>query len=258
MAGIRHMQVTLGLPEPKEFSSLPWLRLVQEGIKQTHAQRVVGKDRICLPITPAILERLRTLWMGVRTSDNITLWAAASLCFFGFFRSGEITVPSIRGFNPAHHLAWGDVSADNKVKSTMLQIHLKKSKTDQLGRGMDVYVGRTGCPVEAILAYIAVRGDSSGPFFKLGDQTPLTKAKFIARVRQALLALGLPYNNFAGHSFRIGAATTAAERGLEDSVITKLGRWSSAAFLSHIRTPSKELGKHAHRLGSYSQSRIDT
>ena len=64
MAGIRHMQVTLGLPEPKEFSSLPRLRLVQEGIKRTHAQRVVGKERICLPITPVILKRLRTLWMG--------------------------------------------------------------------------------------------------------------------------------------------------------------------------------------------------
>ncbi len=42
---------------------------------------------------------------------------------------------------------------------------------------------------------------------------------------------GLP-----GHSFRIGAATTAATVGIEDSTIQMLGRWSSA-FLAHISHP---------------------
>ena len=37
LAGIRHMQITLGLPEPRAFSSLPRLRLVQSGIQKTHA-----------------------------------------------------------------------------------------------------------------------------------------------------------------------------------------------------------------------------
>lgn len=171
------MQVTLGLPEP----SLPRLRLVQEGIKRTHAQRVVGKERICLPITPAIS------WVFQVGRDNSPIHPSSPSGMGGCICRQQSHANDVT--NPP--------------------------EADQLGRGVDVYVGRTGnslCPVEAILAYIAVRGDSSGPFFKSGDQTPLTKAKFIARVRQALLALGLPYNNFAGHSFRIGAATTAAER----------------------------------------------
>lgn len=36
------------------------------------------------------------------------------------------------------------------------------------------------------------------------------------------------------HSFRIGAATSAAKAGIEDSTIHMLGRWSSSAFLVYI------------------------
>ncbi len=38
LAGIRHTQITLGLPEPKEYSSLPRLKLIQGGIKRVHSQ----------------------------------------------------------------------------------------------------------------------------------------------------------------------------------------------------------------------------
>ena len=48
---------------------------------------------------------------------------------------------------------------------------------DQLGRGVYVFVGRTGnvlCPVEAITGYVDIR---LGPFFQFEDCTPLTKPK---------------------------------------------------------------------------------
>ena len=41
LAGIRHMQITLRLPEPREFSSLSRLKLVQAGIKQVMPSKLL-------------------------------------------------------------------------------------------------------------------------------------------------------------------------------------------------------------------------
>ena len=42
----------------------------------------------------------------------------------------------------------------------------------------------------------------------------------------------------SGHSFRIGAASRAAEHRLTDTQIRLLGRWKSNAFTKYIRVPS--------------------
>jgi len=67
-------------------------------------------------------------------------------------------------------------------------------------------------------------------------------------VRNALEAVGLPHAQFAGHSFRIEAATAAAGAGVEDSVIRTLGRWNSSAFLAYIRTPRQQLAQFSRIL----------
>ena len=114
-----------------------------------------------------------------------------------------------------------------------------------------MYVGRTGtdtCPVTRVLEYVERRGPASGPFFRRQDGSPMTKSFFVSRVRQALVALGLNPEAYAGHSFRIRAATAAARAGLEDSVIQALGRWNSAAFLRYIRTPRERLAAFTREL----------
>ena len=66
--------------------------------------------------------------------------------------------------------------------------------------------------------------------------------------QQALEKLGYDERGFAGHSFRVGAATTAAMVGLQDSMIKALSRWDSTAYLLYIRIPPEELQQVAVKL----------
>ena len=72
-------------------------------------------QRTRLPITPHILGQLREHWFQDSNNnvDTLMLWAAATLCYFGFFGSSEITVPAKTAFRSSQHLAWGDVAIDN-------------------------------------------------------------------------------------------------------------------------------------------------
>ena len=137
---------------------------------------------------------------------------------------------------------------NSAIEPTTMRLFLRRSKTDQLGRGVNIFMGKLGneiCPVQATLSYVALRGSRPGPFFCHSDGAILTKLHFVTGIRAALQAIGLPAEQFAGHSFRIGAATTAAQAGIEDSVIQSLGRWSSSAFLAYIRTPRDQLARYA-------------
>lgn len=251
VAAVRHLQIAHERPVCLP-ASMPKLRLVMAGVQRTQAFSRQQKPR--LPITTQILREIRALWWSKADDyDTIMLWAACCLCFFGFFRMGEITSPSATGFDPATHLMVADIAVDSLQAPSMVQLHLKRSKTDQLGRGVNVVVGRTDddlCPVAGTLAYLAVRGTSEGPLFLCKDGKPLTKCLFIEKVREALSALGYNQSHYAGHSFRIGAATTAAAKGLEDSTIRALGRWSSGAFQSYIRIPRQHLASFSKRLAN--------
>ena len=94
-----------------------------------------------------------------------------------------------------------------------------------------------------------MRGSTPGCLFRFADGRLLTKQRFIKRIRDALRASGLNPTQYAGHSFRIGAATTAAECGMSDSTIKMLGRWESAAFQVYIRTPREKLASFTAVLG---------
>ena len=58
-------------------------------------------------------------------------------------------------------------------------------------------------------------------------------------VRDVLCKAGIEQDKYCGHNFCIGAATTAAAKGIEDSLIKTLGRWESLAYLQNVKLPSR-------------------
>ena len=202
-----------------------------------------------LPITVDILQRLLQFWvLSPARYEAVMLWAACTLGFFGFLHSGEFTV--VPDGNQAL-LSPSDIQVDSCQDPTYVAITLRGSKTDPFSVECTLFIGRTNssiCPVIALLAYLAIRPPSPGQLFIHNDGSPLTRSGLVSAVRAALLRTGVDVTRYTGHSFRIGAATAAAQAGLLDSMIQTLGRWRSSAFQRYIRTPASTLLSISHTL----------
>ena len=250
LSAIRHYHILASQGDPFTGDPFPQLQYVLRGIKRLPS---AGPRSPRMPITPAILRTLRDQWAvaAVRDQDFIMLWAVCCTGFFGFMRAGELAVPQVSEFDPATALCLEDVAVDNREDPTSVQVRLKQSKTDPFRKGVSIYLGRTQsdlCPIVAILAYIAVRPAGSGPLFVFQDGSFLTRDRLVAAVRRALSSAGMDTRGYSGHSFRIGAATTAALVGIEDSTIKMLGRWESAAYQRYLCTPRETLAAISARL----------
>ena len=106
------------------------------------------------------------------------------------------------------------------------------------------------CPVSSLMAFLVTRGSQSGPLFTFQDGSYLTRARFVQELKRALTTSGIDTDKYNGHSFRIGAATTAAEKGIEDSVIQTLGRWKSTAYLLNVKLTREHLAQYSVQLVS--------
>ncbi len=119
LAAVRHLQIASGLPEPRHSESMAKLCLVETRAKKEYSK----PSRPWRPITPVILRGIREIWSPNATEfDVIMLWAAVCVCFFGFFRSGEITTPSEAQFNPNRHLTVADLAWNNPADPQVLRI----------------------------------------------------------------------------------------------------------------------------------------
>ena len=239
LSAVRHLHLSRGLADP--LLGTTRLELALKGLRRRKPRARDAR----LPITPLVLSILEsTRAKNPDTYEQLLIWAACCLGFFAFMWSGELTIPAGTAFNPTRHLTPRDIAIDNWQQPSALQVHLKASKTDPTRQGVDPFIGRTYnalCPVVAMLKYLAIRGCSEGPLFRLQDGSPLTRPHLVDKVKATLRKAGVDPTHYSGHSFRIGAATTAAARGVNDATIQLLGRWASDSYTRYIRTPRQEL-----------------
>lgn len=190
------------------------------------------------PITMPILKKLLSALPAVRNSYDAILFKACFLAaFWGFLRIGEFTANSRSTSDVS--LEGRDVIVDGSAPRRHVRLHIRSSKTDQQGQGCYILMpeadGCPLCPVQAVLDYMAIRPQSSGAFFCRFDGNHVTRREFTAVLRKCLSFLDLPVARFTSHSFRIGAATSAAMAGFDSGEIQNMGRWSSDAHKRYVR-----------------------
>ena len=100
------------------------LEQVLRGIKSVQCRNPKRITR--LPISPDLLDKMRRVWIKEPcTFNGRMLWAASSLCFFGFLRSGEITIPSDSAYDEGAHLGFKDIAVDCLHCPQVVKVHLK-------------------------------------------------------------------------------------------------------------------------------------
>ena len=99
--------------------------------------------------------------------------------------------------------------------------------------------------------YVHARTDLREPFFIDDEGNALTRKFFIAKLKLLLTHVGLDQNLYNGHSFRIGAATSAANSNVADHLIQTLGRWSSNCYNRYIHTGSETLRQAQRHMCNY-------
>ena len=151
---------------------------------------------------------------------------------------GWVSSPRERGSLIQLHQLTQLVDANQRVISLKFTFLDFKHNYNQRSFSVVINCRNNFCPVQIILDYLSLSGSGPGPLFCLADGSPVSRAIFVDKLSMAIGYCGLDPSRYKGHSFRIGAASYAANARMSDSQIRALGHWKSDALHKYIRIPS--------------------
>ncbi|EKM75244.1 hypothetical protein AGABI1DRAFT_46754 [Agaricus bisporus var. burnettii JB137-S8] len=182
---------------------------------------------------------------------DAAVFACLTTAFYATARLGELTVKSLKAFNPMLHVKITDVreSIDrNGLKSKVFRIPVTKVAKN----GEDIYWSKQNGesdPEAAFRNHIAVNTpppDAHLFSYQYGrTRRPLTKKVFLHKISQAAREAGLQPKK--GHAIRIGSTLEYLLRGIPFEAMKHKGRWASEAF-------TRYLTRHAQILAPYMQA----
>ena len=237
-ASLRSLHVDAGLPF--ENCESPTVQRLIRGIKRFYEEQ---SRQPKLPITLSILQQLVGLSGDCSIISNAIIDAAEKVAWAGFLRCEEFTIGDKDKFDPAVHLTRACVDfLPSFANPTHVRLTLPASKTDPFRKGVTILIaavpGQPTCAVAALKQLFTIYPLSpSAPLFADANGNPLTCSHFISTLKSRLATLGFDSSLYSGHSFRRGAATSAASAGYSDYELQLLGQWRSDAYKLYIDIP---------------------
>jgi hypothetical protein len=184
---------------------------------------------------------------------DATVLACLTIAFWGAARLGEVTVPNLKGFDPALHAKVSDIRHGvrdrNDLEETVIFIPWTKSSRE---RGENIlWAKQDGSfdPHAALANHLAVNNPPPNHHlfaFKRKDiMWPMTRTIFLTRIAQIVKDNDLP--KLPEHGIRVGATLEYLLRGIPFNVVKAKGRWQSKAFQGYLR-------KHTQIMAPYMQA----
>lgn len=218
----------------------PRVTVIMRGIRRQRKTRPGQKEPITREFLGEILLRLQEDMLV-----NIRDRALLLLGYAGAFRQSELTSLDV---------------SDVQLRLDEMIVTLRKSKTDQEGRGIVKRIPRVAatpkmCPVNALEQWLAALAADShgeitgGPLFRKIDRwghaaQSRMNPRSVAFIVKRDLPLSADSAQFGGHSLRAGFVTQAAQDGTPEYEIQEVTKHKSADMLRrYIR--DKGIGQHA-------------
>ena len=232
LAAIRYAHKLVKAPDPTDDEDV---RAAMKGIRRRVGVAPAQKAAATADILAALLMRTPDTLTGKRDR------ALLALGFAGAFRRSELVALNVE---------------DLREHPEGLRVTLRRSKTDQEGKGIEKPIphGRFIRPVALIREWLDAAGITEGPVFRpvsrsgrvrgpkgvsvqLAPQPPRLTTQSVADIlKRYCTAAGLDASTFGAHSLRAGFVTTAAERGADLAKIMEVsGHRDPKTVMTYIR-----------------------
>lgn len=208
------------------------VRAVLRGIRNTIGSAVKQKA----PITAKVLQKLLRK-IGDTGLVDLRDRALLSIGFAAALRRSELVALNLSDIEP---------------HPEGVIVHIRKSKTDQSGKGHSVAIpaGSKLRPTLALGAWVSAASLTDGALFRrvrkgghVGDR--LTDQSVALIVKSRAKAAGLDPELFAGHSLRAGFVTSALEAGADVLKVMDVTRHTDVGTLKAYDRRAKAFANHA-------------
>ncbi len=207
--------------------------------------------------SPTKSETVRMVMRGIRREHYTNQTQAAPLMRDDLVTMMNHIPDGARGLRDRALLLVGFASACRRSELTALNVddvefvnegvilHIRKSKTDQLGAGMKKsipYAQGRHCPVKSLWAWMDCLSDNDKPLFrsirKGGHIQPqrLSDGAVSCIIKEYVQKIGLDPQRYSGHSLRSGCISSLAQMNIPEWRIMRLsGHKSHQSMMGYIR-----------------------